>query len=482
MNYTLVAWALGKVMWVEAALMLFPVFVALIYREGSRTISAFLISMAVLLLAGSLLGRKKPAVEKLYTKEGMVITGLSWLLLSAFGALPFAISGEIPQYIDAFFETASGFTTTGSSILLDVEALSHSMLFWRSFTHLIGGMGILVFTMAIMPRLGDDSVHIMKAEVPGPIFGKIVAKTGNTARILYLVYLGMWLITVIFLVLGNMPVFDSILLGFGAAGTGGFGIRNGSVLPYNNPYAEIVLGIAMILFGVNFNLYFFLLSKNWKLVFKNEELRWYLGIIAAAILLITIQLRGVYSSLQETLRHVFFTVSSIITTTGFTTMDYSTWPLATHTILLMLMFVGAMAGSTGGGLKISRIGIMAKTGFAELRRVREPKRTIVVRFDGRSLGKGILESVLKYLVIYAIIFWGIVLIISLNAPDFVTAFSAVAATFNNIGPGLGMVGPAYSYFEFNSFSKFVLSIGMIAGRLEIYPIILLLMKHTWKKY
>ena len=482
MNYSLVAWAIGKVLWVEAALLTLPILVALIYKEGMTTISAFVITILLLLVCGAFMSRKKPLIQKLYTKEGMVITGLSWLVLSLFGALPFFISQEIPSFVDAFFETASGFTTTGSSILVNVEALSHSMLFWRSFTHLIGGMGILVFTMAIMPRLGDDSVHIMKAEVPGPIFGKIVSKTGNTARILYIVYLAMWLITVIFLLFGNMPLFDSILLAFGAAGTGGFGVRNGSILPYNSAYSEIVLGISMILFGINFNLYFFLLSKNFKQVFKNEELRWYLGIIDLAISIIVFQLRGVYGSFSETLRHVFFTVASIITTTGFTTVDYSTWPLASSTILLLLMFIGAMAGSTGGGIKVSRIGIMVKTGFQELRRMREPKRAMVVRFDGRAVSKGLLESILKYFVVYAILFWSLVFIISFDAPDFVTAFSAVAATFNNIGPGLGLVGPAYSYFEFNSFSKIVLSIGMIAGRLEIYPIILLLMKHTWKKY
>lgn len=482
MNYAVVAWAIGKVLWVEAALMTLPVLVALIYKEGMNTIMSFLITMALLLVCGAILSGKKPLIQRLYTKEGMMITGMSWLVLSVFGALPFLISGEIPSFVDALFETASGFTTTGSSIIRDVELLSHSMLFWRSFTHLIGGMGILVFTMAVMPRLGDDSVHIMKAEVPGPIFGKIVSKTGSTARILYIVYLVMWLITVIFLLFGDMPLFDSILLAFGAAGTGGFGIRNGSILPYNNPYAEIVLGTAMILFGVNFNLYFFLLSKNWKLVWKNEELRWYLGIIAAAILFIVSQLRGFYGSFLETLRHVFFTVSSIMTTTGFTTMDYDAWPLATHVTLLLLMFIGAMAGSTAGGLKVSRVGILAKAAVAELRRVREPKRTIVLRYDGRALGKGILESVLKYFVVYNILFWGIVFLISLDAPDYVTAFSSVAATFNNIGPGMGLVGPRYSFADYNDFSKLVLTVGMIAGRLEIYPILLLLMKHTWKKY
>lgn len=482
MNYGIVSWAIGRVLWVEASLMIFPVAVALIYREAPINAWSFLITMVLLFLCGALLGRKKPVIDKLYTKEGLVITGLSWVVLSFFGALPFFISGQIPSLVNALFETASGFTTTGASILTDVEALTHSMLFWRSFTHLIGGMGILVFTMAILPRMGDDTVHIMKAEVPGPVFGKIVSKTGSTARILYIVYLGMWALTVLFLMLGGMPLFDSMLHGFGAAGTGGFGIRNGSIFPYNSAYIEMVLSIAMILFGVNFNLYFFLLAGNWKAVFKNEELRWYLAIIAGAIVFISYSLKDLYGPLTERLRHVFFTVSSIITTTGFTTVDYATWPMQTHIILLLLMFVGAMAGSTAGGLKVSRIGILAKNALSELRRVREPKRTLVVRYENRAVMKSVTDSVLKYLVIYCIVFWGLVLLVSPDVPNFVSSFSAVAATFNNIGPGLGMVGPIYSYNDFSDFSKVVLTIGMIAGRLEIYPILLLFMKHTWKRY
>lgn len=482
MNYGIVKWAIGRVLWVEAALMIFPIITGLIYREGSSTLFPFLITMGLLFAAGMLLGREKPVIHKLYTKEGMVITGLSWVVLSFFGALPFFLSGEIPSLVDAFFETASGFTTTGASILTDVEALSRSMLFWRSFTHLIGGMGILVFTMAVLPRLGDDTVHIMKAEVPGPVFGKIMSKTGSTARILYLVYLGIWAVTVLFLVFGGMPLFDSIVHGFGAAGTGGFGIRNGSLLPYNSAYSEIVLGIAMILFGINFNLYFFILTGNWKLFFKNEELKWYLAIIAAAIVYISFQLRGIYDSLFDRLRHVFFTVSSIITTTGFTTEDFGQWPLQTHVVLLALMFIGSMAGSTGGGLKISRIVILAKSALAELRRVREPKRTLVVRYEDRALPHSITLSVLKYLVIYILLFWVFVLAISCDVPDFASAFSAVAATFNNIGPGLGVVGPAYNYAQFSDLSKLILSVSMLAGRLELFPILLLFMKHTWKRF
>lgn len=482
MNYGIVSWALGRVLWVEASLMIFPVIVSLIYGEGAATTSAFLMTMLFLFFFGTLLGRKKPEIIKLYTKEGLVITGLSWVFLSVFGALPFWISREIPSIVDAFFETASGFTTTGASILVDVEALSHSMLFWRSFTHLIGGMGILVFTMAILPRMGDDTVHIMKAEVPGPVFGKIVSKTGSTARILYIVYLIMWALTVLFLLLGGMPLFDSIVHGFGAAGTGGFGIRNGSLLPYNSAYSEMVLGVAMILFGVNFNLYFFMIAGNWKLTFKNEELRWYLGIITAAIIYISFSLRGFYDTLGERLRHVFFTVSSIITTTGFTTEDYGQWPIQTHIILLILMFIGAMAGSTGGGIKISRVAILLRNSMAEIRRVREPKRTLVVRYENRALPKGITESVLKYLAVYVFLFWFLVIAISPDVPDFVSSFSAVAATINNIGPGLSMVGPTSSYADFSNLSKILLSFSMLAGRLELYPILLLFMKHTWKKY
>lgn len=482
MNYGVVSWALGRVLWVEASLMTVPVIVALIYQEGPITTLSFLATMLLLLLCGWLLARVKPTNRKLYTKEGLVITGLSWILLSFFGALPFVFSGEIPFLIDAFFETSSGFTTTGASILTNVEALSHSMIFWRSFTHLIGGMGILVFTMAIIPRLGDDTVHIMRAEVPGPVFGKIVSKTGSTARILYIVYLAMLALTVIFLLFGGMPLFDSIIHGFGAAGTGGFGMRNGSIMPYNSAYIEMVLGIAMILFGVNFNLYFFMLAGNWKLTFKNEELRWYLGIIAAAVLSISFFLRDIYSTLGERLRHVFFTVSSIITTTGFSTEDYGNWPMVTHVILLLLMFVGAMAGSTGGGLKVSRVVILFKNALQELRRVREPKRVLTTRYEGRSLTKGVTESILKYLAVYIFFFAFLVLAVSVDTPNFVSAFSAVAATINNIGPGIGMVGPSGNYAAFSNFSKIMLSVSMLAGRLELYPILLLFMRHTWKRF
>jgi trk system potassium uptake protein TrkH len=356
------------------------------------------------------------------------------------------------------------------------------MLFWRSFTHLIGGMGILVFTMAIIPRMGDDTVHIMKAEVPGPVFGKIVSKTGSTARILYIVYLAMWVLTVIFLLFGGMPLFDSMVHGFGAAGTGGFSMRNGSVMTYNSAYIEVVLGIAMILFGVNFNLYFFMIVGNWKVTFKNEEFRWYLGIIAAAVVAISFSLRGVYETLGERVRHVFFTVSSIITTTGFSTEDFGQWPMFTHVMLLLLMFVGAMAGSTGGGLKVSRVVILFKNALQELRRVREPKRVLTTRYENRPLTKGVTDSILKYLVVYVFLFAFLVLAIAPDSPNFSTAFSAVAATINNIGPGIGTVGPAGNYAAFSNFSKMMLSISMLAGRLELYPILLLFMRHTWKRY
>ena len=482
MNYGVVSWALGRVLWVEASLMIFPVMVALIYREGPITTLSFLATMLILLLAGWLLGKAKPTSKKLYTKEGLVITGLSWVLLSFFGSFPFVFSGEIPSLVDAFFETASGFTTTGASILTDIEALSYSMLFWRSFTHLIGGMGILVFTMAIIPRMGDDTVHIMKAEVPGPVFGKIVSKTGSTARILYIVYLVMWVLTVIFLLFGGMPLFDSMIHGFGAAGTGGFSMKNGSVMAYNSGYIEVVLGIAMILFGVNFNLYFFMIVGNWKVTFKNEEFRWYLGIIAAAVVTISFSLRGIYETLGERVRHVFFTVSSIITTTGFSTEDFGQWPMFTHVMLLLLMFVGAMAGSTGGGLKVSRVVILFKNALQELRRVREPKRILTTRYENRPLTKGVTDSILKYLVVYVFLFGFLVLAISPDSPNFSTAFSAVAATINNIGPGIGMVGPSGNYAAFSNFSKMILSISMLAGRLELYPILLLFMRHTWKRY
>lgn len=482
MNYRTITSALGRVLWVEAAIMLLPLLVAITYREGYQTVQAFSFSSLILLAVGAFLNPLQKTKEKLYTKEGLLITGLAWIALSVFGALPFMFSGIIPGFIDALFESTAGFTTTGTSVLLDNVVLPRSILFWRSLSLFIGGLGILVLTMAVIPRLSDDGLQIMKAEVPGPTFDKVVSRTGSQAKVMYAIYFGMFLATLILLLFIGMTPFDAVMHAFGTAGTGGIAIRNGSISAYDSVSVEIIVGIGMILFGINFNLYYYLFRRRSRQVLKNEELRWYLGIILVASLFIAYMIRGIYPSEGEGILHAFFAVASIITTTGYSTVDYNTWPMATHIVLLLLMFVGGMAGSTAGGLKISRVVMMMKNAIAELRRVREPKRTITVFHEGRPLARDTLRGTLNYLIIYTLIFWVMVFLISFDVPDFLTAFSAVAATINNIGPGLGLVGPTGSYAHFNDFSKGVLIFGMLAGRLEFYPILLLFMRNTWRKF
>ncbi|NMA24333.1 MAG: TrkH family potassium uptake protein, partial [Clostridiales bacterium] len=363
MNKGIVRFVLGRIMLVEAGLLLFPLIVGLIYGEGFRTVGGFLITIGILIALGLSIGLKSPKSTRFYTKEGLVIAGLSWFILSVFGCLPFLISGEVTSFADALFETASGFTTTGSSILTDVEAMSRSLLFWRSFTHLIGGMGVIVLALAVLPATSSESVHIMKAEVPGPTFGKLVSKLKDTARILYIIYLSMTAVLIVLLVLGGMDLFDAALHAFGAAGTGGFGIKASGVLYYNSAYIETVLGIAMLAFGVNFYVYYLILIRQAKRALRNEELRWYLAIVIGAVVLICLDLSKRYGDVPRMIRDVFFTVSSVITTTGYTTADFGSWPLPSQCILLLLMFFGACAGSTGGGLKISRVAILVKTAF-----------------------------------------------------------------------------------------------------------------------
>jgi len=481
MNYGMIRYILGRILIVEAILLCLPVAVGLIYREPWFNIQAILLTVFILLAVGIPLSWKRPRKTAFFAREGYSIVALTWFLMSFFGALPFVFSGTIPSLVDAFFETASGFTTTGASILTNVEALPHSIMFWRSFTHLIGGMGVLIFALAILPQVGADSVHLMKAESPGPSFGKIMSKVSQTARVLYIIYFSMTAVLIILLVLGGMPLFDSLLHAFGAAGTGGFGIKNTSVGFYDNSYVEVVLGVAMILFGVNFNVYYLLLMRQFKTAFKNEELRWYFGIIAVAIGLICLNVSSFYDNFAVMLKDVFFTVSSIITTTGFTTRDFDRWPLTSHVILLFLMFCGAMAGSTGGGIKVSRIAIYLKTSLQEVRHMISPNRILPIKFEGKVIDRDLLRGISFFFMTYMFFFSFCVLIVSIDAPNFVTALSAVAATLNNIGPGLDMVGPAGNYAQLSNLSKFTLSIAMIAGRLEIFPVLVLLTPRTWRR-
>ena len=479
MNFKMIFYTIGNMLKVEALLLILPLIVSLVYKEN--TYLSFLIPIAILTLVGFAISFKKPKNRTMYAREGLVIVGLSWIFISLFGALPFVISKEIPNFIDAFFETVSGFTTTGASILEDVEVLSKGMLFWRSFTHWVGGMGILVFIMAILPSSDGDTIHILRAESPGPQVGKLVSKIKVNARILYLIYFAMTIIEIVLLLFGKMPLFDSIVHSFGTAGTGGFGIKNSSVGGYNN-YCQIVIGIFMILFGINFNIFYFLLIGNFRQALKSEELRWYLSIIFIAIALITlnIMISDTSKVFSTTLKDSFFQVASIITTTGFSTTDFNAWPELSRSILVVLMFFGACAGSTGGGIKISRIAILVKASGREVRKLVHPHSVQNVRFEGASVKEDTVKGVFAYLSIFIIIFVLAVLLVSLDGKDFVTNFTSVAACINNIGPGLGLVGPMGNYSSFSAFSKIVLLISMLVGRLEIFPILMLFIPNMWR--
>lgn len=401
--------------------------------------------------------------------------------LSIFGAIPFCLTGEIPSYVDAFFEIVSGFTTTGSSILTDVEALSHASLFWRSFSHWIGGMGILVFVVAFLPDANGSTLHILKAEMPGPIVGKLVSKITVSSQILYQLYTVLTILEVILLMLGGMPFFDSLLNSFGTAGTGGFAIKNASIAYYNSAYCDGIITFFMILFGINFNLIYFVVIKKFKAAFKSEELRWYLIIIFASAIAISFNILPLYHSIFEAFRYAIFQVGSIITTTGYVTADYGQWPLFSQTILVLLMFVGACAGSTGGGMKVSRIIIGVKSAIAEMKHMLHPHSVVSVVFEGKHLSLSTLNNIHVYWVLYFLLFGLSLLFVSLQNIDFTSAFSAVATCFNNVGPGLGVVGPTGNFSSLTDLSKIVLSLDMLAGRLEIFPLLMFFSRSLWKK-
>lgn len=479
MNTKMIRYILAKMLGVEAILLLLPALVSLIYGEFSGVY--FLIPSGILIVIYLLVGMKKPENRTIYGKEGMVIVASAWILWSLFGALPFTISGSIPSYLDAFFETVSGFTTTGSSILTDVEALPQGMLFWRSFTHWIGGMGVLVFVMVLTTLDKKNSMYLMRAEVPGPEKDKLVPRTMSTARILYGMYLGLTLIEVILLLLGGMNMFDSLIHAFGTAGTGGFSNYAASVGHFDSAYIDGVISIFMILFGVNFNLYFFLLIRDFKPVWKNEELRAYLGIILAAVAVITLNISGQYPNPLKAFRYALFQVASIITTTGYATADYNAWPMLSQCILLMLMVIGACASSTGGGIKVSRFLMVLKCIKREIKQMVHPKSISIIRVNDKKMGADVLRSLYVYLMAYAGIVVGSVLIVSIDNLDFGTTFSSVLATLNNIGPGIADVGPVGSFAEFSPLSKIVFCFDMLAGRLEIFPFLMLFTASAWNR-
>lgn len=476
MNRAIIRYILGNVLKIEAVLMLLPCIVSLIYKEQEG--NYFLLVAFLAGIIGISMTLKKPQNHVFYLKEGCIITALSWIILSIVGCLPFTLTGEIPIFTDALFETISGFTTTGASILSDVEALSRTSLFWRSFTHWIGGMGVLVFLMAIVPMSGGSNINLMKAESPGPSVGKLVPKMRHTARILYLIYFALTILQIVFLSFGNMPLFDAVTTAFGTAGTGGFGIKNSSIAGYS-PYIQWIVTIFMILFGINFNAYYLILYKQFKKAFSMEEIRAYLLIIIAAVGIIFLELVNSSMGAFEALTHSAFQVASIITTTGFATADFNQWTALSRTILVLLMFIGACAGSTGGGIKVSRFVIVMKTVFKEISSYLHPRSIKKIKMDDKPIEHEVVRATNVYFITFFVIFVFSVLIVSLEEKDLVTNFTAVAATINNIGPGLEMVGPTSNFSHFNILTKWVLMFDMLAGRLELFPMLLLFVPQIW---
>ena len=482
MNFKIIGRFIAQILAIELLFMLPALGISLGFGEW-RSVQAFLCTIGLLgLIALVLYLVCKKAPNALSVREGMVCVGTVWIILSLFGCLPFFLSGAIGNYIDAFFEIVSGFTTTGASILSDVEALPKGLLYWRSFSHWLGGMGVLVFLLAIIPgsKEAGFTMHLLRAESPGPNVGKLVPRMRKTATILYLIYIGMTLANVVFLLFGRMPLLDAICTAFGTAGTGGFGIKNDSMASYS-PYIQNVTTVFMLLFGVNFSCYYLLLLRQFKDVFKDEELRLYWAIVAAAVFLIVLNIRHMYPTLEETIRHAAFTVSTIITTTGFATTDFDLWPAFSKAVILFLMVVGACAGSTGGGLKIARLLLLMKSLRRNISQILNPRKVQVIRNNGAPVSEKILDNTNAYLAAYVCMIVLSFILISFDNFSVGTNFSAVLACFNNIGPGLEAVGPTCNYSAYSSFSKLVLSADMLAGRLEIFPILLLFSRSTWKR-
>lgn len=470
---------IGQIIKLEAVLLVLPLAVSIIYRE--RCALSFLITALASLFVGFAVTLiSKPGNRLIYAKEGFVIVALAWLALSAIGAVPFVLSGEVRSYADAFFETVSGFTTTGASVLTDIEGMSHGLLFWRSFTHWVGGMGVLVFITAIIPSVCDRSIHILRAEMPGPVMGKLVPKLKQTAKILYLIYIVMTVLEMILLLCGGMSLFDSALHSFATAGTGGFGIKGDSIASYS-PYLQWVIAVFMFLFGINFNIYYLLLVRRFRSVLKSTETWYYIAICLISVSIITGNIYSIYGNLPDSVRASAFQVASLVTTTGFSTADFNLWPGLSKGILLILMFIGGCAGSTAGGLKVSRVVMMIKMIRREFMKMIHPRSVSAVRIEGKKVDDTTLNGVNVYFALYMVIYFAVFLLLCLEPFDFETNFTAVAACYNNIGPGFGAVGPMGSFSGYSAFSKIVLSATMLLGRLEIYPLLFALIPSTWTK-
>lgn len=483
MNVKSISRTVGLILLITGIFQLFPLFIAVIDHEP-RNILAYIESLCLILLVGSALLLFSRGGNRMFSaQEGFAATGLSWIFMSAFGALPFFLSGQIPSYVDAFFEMVSGFTTTGASILTDVEALSRCNLFWRSFSHWLGGMGVLVFLLAVVPgarKNGGTGIYLMRAESPGPSVDKLTPHLRQTAMILYGIYILLTALCIVCLLLGGMPVFDSFCIAFGTAGTGGFAIKNSSMGGYSY-FLQTVVTVFMFLFGVNFSLYYMLLLRKFKAVFKNEELRLYFGIAAGSIVLITINISRMYNTVYEAVHHAAFQVVSIMTTTGYGTVDFEQWPAFSKAILLSLMFIGASAGSTGGGLKVSRVLLLMKSIRRTIRKALHPRRVQPVYMDGRAVSEEVCDNVNAYLAIYCVILVLSFAVISVDGFSIGTNFSAVASCFNNIGPGFELVGATQNFSIYSDLSKIILSLDMLLGRLEIFPLLLLLSPDTWSR-
>ena len=482
MNISLIFYIIGRVLQIEAVFLLPSAVTALCYGEWQWWV--YLATAAGAALLGQLVCIRKPRNMSFFMRDGFAAVALSWVVMSAVGAIPLVLGGDIPSYTNALFETISGFTTTGASILPDVEALSHAGLFWRSFTHWIGGMGVLVFLLAILPMAGGSHMQLMRAESPGPSVGKLVPKVRSTAKILYLIYIAMTALQIILLLCGGMSLFEALTVAFGTAGTGGFAVKNSSIGSYS-PYLQWVITVFMALFGVNFSVYFLILMRKFRQAFRCEELRWYGLILLGATGLIAWNLyrtgSAVGMSLEEVLRHSAFQVSSIMTTTGFATVDFDLWPKLSRCVMVILMFIGACAGSTGGGIKVSRVVILFKSAANELRGYVHPRSVRTLKFEGKPIRDEMTRSIAVYFFIFILVFSTSVLILCRDGKDLVTNFTAVAATINNIGPGLAAVGPTQNYNSYGLLSKYVLMFDMLAGRLELYPMLLLFYPSMWRE-
>ena len=479
MDTKIVRYILCRMLGVEAALLLVPVLVAVIYQEKCGIV--FLIPIVILCLLFWVVGRKRPEHGQIYGKEGMVIVALAWILWSLFGAMPFTLSGYIPSYVDAFFETVSGFTTTGSSIIPDVEVLPHCLLFWRSFTHWIGGMGVLVFVLVVTSLDRKNSMHLMRAEVPGPEKDKLVPKAMSTARILYGMYLTLTVIEMVFLVIGGMNLFDSMIFSFGSAGTGGFSNYADSVAHFNSAYIDGVITVFCALFGVNFALFYFMILGDCKSILKNEELRTYILLIAAATAAIMLNIHSLYPTIGKSFRYAVFQVVTVITTTGYSTADFAQWPMFSKAVLMMLTVIGACASSTGGGIKVSRLLVGIKCVKREIVQLAHPKSVGIIRIGGKKVSSDVLRTIYIYFIAYVGILIGSVVLVSLDNFDFETTFSAVLTTLGNVGPGMAQVGPMGNFAGFSPLSKLILCFDMLAGRLEIFPFLVLFTAPAWRR-